>query len=107
MVSWFYLIGAGILEAFWPMALKASNGFTKPLASLVAISIIAAGMFLFSLAVKTISPAMAYIIFVGMGAVGVTIVGITLGGENFNFLKAFFVLMILSGIIGLNYFFGK
>ncbi len=107
MISWLYLITAGVLEAFWPMALKTSDGFTKPPASLISVSIITAAIFLLSLAIKTIPPAMAYIIFVGMGAVGVSIISIALHGETLSLLKGIFVLMIISGVMGLHYFFGK
>lgn len=107
MVAWLCLIGAGILEAFWPIAIKATNGFTKPMESGIAIALIASGMFLFSIAVKTIPPAMAYIIFVGMGAVGISLVGTLFYNETFNLLKGFLILMILTGVMGLHYFFSE
>ena len=89
-MAWFFLIISGVLEAFWPMALEASDGLSKPLPSLVPVTIIAGAMYCFSLSVKTISPATAYILFVGMGTIGVFIVEMAFDDEPFILLKALF-----------------
>jgi len=102
MISWCLLIISGVLEAFWPMALKASDGFTKPAASVVAVGIIGISLFCFSIAIKEISPSLAYIVFVGMGAIGVSIVGIIVYDETLSVLKTFFIFLILAGVIGLH-----
>ena len=84
------------------MALKASDGFTKPAASVVAVGIIGVSLFCFSVAIKAISPSLAYIVFIGMGAIGVSIVGMIVYDETISVLKAFFILLILAGVIGLH-----
>ncbi|WP_437128978.1 DMT family transporter, partial [Sutterella wadsworthensis] len=36
-VAWIYLIAAGILETLWAVAMKASNGFTLLIPSLITV----------------------------------------------------------------------
>lgn len=102
-VAWLFLLISGVLEAFWPIALKASDGFTKPVPSIIALGVIGGAVYCFSLAVKTISPSIAYIVFVGMGAVGVSIVGLVFQGESFGALKLLCILMVIGGAMGLHY----
>lgn len=37
-MSWFYLLTASLFEIVWAVSLKASDGFSRPVASLVTIS---------------------------------------------------------------------
>ena len=36
-MAWIYLIAAGILETLWAVAMKASNGFTLLIPSLITV----------------------------------------------------------------------
>lgn len=102
-MAWFYLILAGFFEAFFPIALKASNGFTNLKLSILAIFVVALGIGCYGMAVKTLPPALSYIIFIGMGAVGVSITSYYFFGEQFSTYKILFILIILIGVVGLNY----
>lgn len=102
-MAWFYLILAGVFEAFFPIALKASEGFTNLKYSIIGLLVVAAGMGCFTMAVKTLPAALSYVIFVGMGAVGVSITGHYFYGEQFPPLKMLFIFIILCGVAGLHY----
>jgi quaternary ammonium compound-resistance protein SugE len=57
-----------------------------------------------SSAVKTIPIGTAYAIWTGIGAVGTAILGIFLFGESKEFIRLFFILLIVIGIVGLKIF---
>ncbi len=100
-MAWLYLLIAGLLEIVWAVALKLSNGFTRPLPSVMVIVGGLASLFFLSLAVKEVPIGTAYAIWVGIGAVGVAFFGILLFQESVNFWRLFFIGMIVVGLIGL------
>jgi quaternary ammonium compound-resistance protein SugE len=57
-----------------------------------------------SSAVKSIPIGTAYAIWTGIGAVGTAILGIILFGESKEFIRIFFILLIVIGIVGLKIF---
>ncbi len=101
MLAWFLLILAGILEAFWPIALKATDGFSKPVPNAIASLLIAASIIAMGFAMRSIPASTAYIMFIGMGAIGVPITAYFFYGEALTLIKCAFILLILFGIIGL------
>jgi quaternary ammonium compound-resistance protein SugE len=100
-MAWFYLIVAGLLETGWAIGLKYTEGFTRPLASILTGLAIAASMFLLALAARTIPIGTAYAIWVGIGAVGAVILGIILFDEPRDFARLFFVGLLIASLIGL------
>ncbi len=57
-----------------------------------------------STAVKSIPIGTAYAIWTGIGAVGTAILGIILFGESKEFIRIFFIFLIVIGIVGLKIF---
>ncbi len=53
-MAWIYLIAAGLLEVVWAVGLKYTDGFTKPVPSLVTIGAMVASMYLLALSVRAI-----------------------------------------------------
>jgi multidrug transporter EmrE-like cation transporter len=51
---WIALVIAGLLEVCWAVGLKYTDGFRRPLPSILVIAAIAASMFLLSWAARTI-----------------------------------------------------
>jgi quaternary ammonium compound-resistance protein SugE len=100
-MAWVYLIVAGILETGWAIGLKYTEGFTRPVPSVLTIVAIAASMFLLALAAKTIPIGTAYSIWVGIGAVGAVILGIILFDEPRDFARLAFVGLLVVSLIGL------
>lgn len=100
-MAWLYLIVAGLLETGWAVGLKYTQGFTRPLPSILTAMAIAASMFLLSLAAKSIPIGTAYAIWVGIGTVGAVILGIILFDEPRNMPRLFFVALLIVALIGL------
>src|SRR5574344_1785687 len=100
-MAWFNLLLAGILEIFWAICLKYSNGFSEFLPSALTIIGMIASFYFLTLATKTLPIGTAYAVWTGIGAVGTVILGVFLFNEQVTFLRILFLVMILFGIIGL------
>ena len=102
-MAWFLLVIAGILEAGWAVGLKFTNGFTKPLPSVLTLIGIVASMYLLAVAARTLPIGTAYSVWVGIGVFGATVVGMTVLGEAASPLRILFLLLLLVSIIGLKF----
>ncbi len=100
-MAWVILIIAGLFETVWAIALKYSDGLTRLWPSLLTLVAMMISLYLLALSLKTLPIGAAYTIWTGIGALGTVIFGIAVFGESKDFLKIFFVLMILGGIVGL------
>ena len=103
-MSWIYLFIAGLFEIGWAIGLKYTAGFTKLWPSTITIIGMILSFYFLSNAVKSIPIGTAYAIWTGIGAVGTAILGILLFGESKEFVRLFFILLIIAGIVGLKVF---
>ena len=100
-MAWVYLVIAGILETGWAIGLKYTDGFRRPVPSLLTAVAIIASMYLLSVAARTIPIGTAYSIWVGIGAVGAVILGIILFDEPRDLARLSFVALLVVALIGL------
>lgn len=100
-MAWLYLVVAGVFECGWAIGLKYTEGFTKPIPSLLTVSAMAISFWLLSIAMKSIPVGTAYAVWTGIGAVGVAILGMLLFGESRELMRILCLLLIVSGIVGL------
>jgi quaternary ammonium compound-resistance protein SugE len=100
-ISWFALVVAGLLEVCWAVGLKYTDGFRRPLPSVLVILAIAASMFLLSWSARTLPIGTAYAVWVGIGAFGAAILGIVLFGEPVTAARIGFLVLLLVAIVGL------
>ena len=100
-MAWLLLVIAGVLETGWAIGLKYSEGFTRPVPSVLTIAGIAASMILLAIAARTIPIGTAYAVWVGIGAVGAVILGIALFDEPRNLSRLFFLALMIIALIGL------
>lgn len=99
--AWTLLVIAGILETAWAIGLKYTEGFTRLVPSVLTVLAVAASMYIYSVAVKTLPTGTAYGVWVGIGAFGAAVLGIVLFGEPATFWRIFFLGLLLISIIGL------
>ena len=100
-MSWFILIVAGVFEICWAVGLKYSDGFTKFWPSVFTIISMILSMVLLSFSIKEIPLGTAYAIWTGVGAFETAILGIFLFSESSEFVRLFFIFLIVAGIAGL------
>jgi quaternary ammonium compound-resistance protein SugE len=101
MQAWILLGLAGLAEIGWVIALKYSDGFTKPLASIVTVVSLAVSMVLLGWAVKTLPIGTAYAVWTGIGAAGAAVAGLYLFGESANPVRLMCIVLIIAGVAGL------
>jgi len=100
-MSWIYLFIAGLFEIVWAIGLKYTQGFTRPLPSVITVAGMIVSFYFLALATKVLPIGTAYAIWTGIGAVGAVTLGIILFKEPFDLLRIIFLLFIVTGIIGL------
>lgn len=102
-MAWLLLIAAGILEIGWPLGFKLASIYEKYFYVFITISVISMGAsgFLLYIAQKSIPIGTAYVIWTGIGAVGTVLIGILFFHDSANIFRLLFVLLILSGVVGL------
>lgn len=100
-MNWLMLIAAGLLEVVWAVGLKFSQGFTKPIPSIITLVAVGASFYLLSLSLRSLPLSIAYAVWVGIGVVGAVIFGITVFKEPISLLKVISLLFIIMGIVGL------
>ncbi|MCE9671178.1 quaternary ammonium compound efflux SMR transporter SugE [Myxococcus stipitatus] len=100
-MAWILLIIAGLLEVCWAVGLKYTEGFTRPIPSILTGLAIVASMGLLSYAAKTLPIGTAYAVWVGIGALGAAVLGVVLFHEPLTLPRAAFLAMLLVAIVGL------
>ena len=100
-MAWICLLGAGIFEMVWVVAMKYAEGFTKIVPSVIMVVGMIFSVGLVGLAVKAIPLGTGYAIWTGIGAVGAVTYGMIFFGEPVTALRLTFVAMIIVGLVGL------
>lgn len=98
-MAWVSLVFAGIFEIVWAWAMKASDGFTKPVAVVVMLVTMGLSFALLANAMRVLPLGTAYAIWTGIGALGSFAVGILVLGEPATALRMLAAGLILSGIV--------
>ncbi len=102
-MPWLFLVLAGLLEVGWAVGLKFTDGFRRPLPSLLVAASMAGSVVLLSWAARSIPIGTAYAVWVGIGALGAVIFGILLFDEPLPPLRALFVALLVVAIAGLKW----
>ncbi|UGQ48273.1 quaternary ammonium compound efflux SMR transporter SugE [Massilia endophytica] len=100
-MPWIILFLAGLLEVAWAVGLKFTDGFTKPLPTVLTLAAMAASVGLLGLALRTLPLGTAYAVWTGIGTVGTVIYGILVMNEPAGVLRLVCIAMIVAGIAGL------
>lgn len=100
-MAWIILFFAGLFEIGWAIGLKYSDGFSKPLPTVLTVVSMAISLALLGLALKTLPVGSAYAVWTGIGTVGTALLGIWLLGEPATAMRLACIALIVSGIVGL------
>ncbi|EPE4490138.1 TPA: quaternary ammonium compound efflux SMR transporter SugE [Pseudomonas aeruginosa] len=100
-MSWIILFFAGLFEVGWAVGLKYTEGFNKPLPTVLTALAMLVSLGLLGLAMKHLPLGTAYAVWTGVGAVGTVIAGIVLFGESMALLRLASVALIVCGLVGL------
>lgn len=101
-MSWLYLIIAIVTEVIGTTALKATNGFTKIVPSVIVAVSYGASFYFLSLTLKVIPVGIAYAVWSGVGIVLIAIVGWLLFGQTIDRYGVLGIALIGAGVVVLN-----
>jgi len=102
-MAWVCLFIAAVLEIGWAVGLKYTVGFTRLWPSVLTICSMIASMTLLAIAVRSIPIGTGYAVWTGIGALGTAVLGMILFAEPVTAARIFFLLLIVSGIVGLKF----
>lgn len=100
-MAWIYLFVAGLFEIGWAVGLKYTDGFTRPVPTVLTVASMIVSLGLLGLALKTLPVGTAYAVWTGVGTVGTALLGIYLLGEPATAIRLACIALIVSGIVGL------
>ncbi|MFC3958046.1 quaternary ammonium compound efflux SMR transporter SugE [Halovivax cerinus] len=99
---WYVLVLAGLFEIVWAIGLQYTEGFTKPVPTVLTLVALAISMVLLARAVTELPIGTAYAVWTGIGAVGTATLGVVLFDEPATLARAGFIGLIVVGIVGLH-----
>jgi small multidrug resistance pump len=103
-MNWLYLAVAIVLEVVATSALKASDGFTKLLPSLLVVLGYSAAFYTLSLTLRTMPVGVVYGVWSGVGVVLITLVGWLFFKQELDGPALLGIALISAGVIVLNFF---
>ena len=101
-MSWLYLVIAIVTEVIGTTALKATEGFTKLIPSIIVALSYGSSFYFLSLTLKSIPVGIAYAVWSGVGIVLIAIVGWLLFGQTIDRYGILGIALIGAGVIVLN-----
>ncbi len=100
-MGWIYVVVGGLLEIGWATGLSMSEGFTKPVPSIITAFLILVSFYFFSQSMRLLPIGTAYAVFTGIGAAGTAVIGMFFLGEGISLVKIALITLLLFGVIGL------
>ena len=103
-MHWLYLTIAIVSEVVATSALKAAEGFTRWLPSLLVVVGYASAFYFLSLTLRFIPLGIAYAVWSGVGVALVSIVGWTIYRQSLDIAALVGITLIVAGVVVLNLF---
>lgn len=97
-MAWLYVLCAAIVEVFWVIGLRHSDSVLEWIGTGVMI------VFSFYFIIKAcerLPAGTVYAVFTGSGAAAIVLIDFLIFGEDFSFVKVFFIGLIIIGVIGI------
>jgi small multidrug resistance pump len=105
-MSYLYLAIAIVAEVIGTSALKAAEGFTRLLPSLVVVVGYGAAFYFLSLALKVIPVGIAYAIWSGVGVALITLIGWVVFKQRLDAPALAGLALIVAGVVVIQFFSG-
>ncbi|MCH2161055.1 MAG: multidrug efflux SMR transporter [Phycisphaerales bacterium] len=106
-LAWCFLLLAAVCEIGWAVTLPFTEGFTRPGPSMLAVVLTIAAFLPLMVAIRTLAIGTAYAVWTGLGAVGVTTVGMIWLQEPASVPRLLSILAIIVGVVGLKIMQGR
>jgi small multidrug resistance pump len=103
-MQWLYLGTAIVAEVIATSVLKAADGFTRLIPSLVVIAGYATAFYFLSLTLRTMPLGIAYAVWSAVGIALVSVIGWLLYGQNLDVPAIIGIGLIVAGVVVINGF---
>lgn len=103
-MGYVYLLIAIVAEVIGTSALKAAEGFTRLVPSLVVVAGYGAAFYFLSLVLRTIPVGIAYAIWAGLGIVLITLVGMVAFRQAPDLPAVLGMALIIAGVLVIHLF---
>lgn len=101
MSPWTWLLIAGTAEVAWSQSIRPTDGFTRPLPTLLCIALAFVAILPLSKAMESLPVGTAYAVFVGIGAAGAVFLGIAVSNDPVNATTLGATGLIVAGVVAL------
>ena len=102
MLDWIYPAGAIGYKIIAPSALKATDGFSRPIPTIILMAGYACSFYCLSPALRTIPMRTVYAIWSGIGIVAISLVGLLLYRQRFDTPTRVGIALIIAGTLVIN-----
>jgi small multidrug resistance pump len=102
MNAWLSLAVAILAEVIGTSALKASEGFSRLLPSMVVVAGYGVAFYFLSLTLKQIPVGIAYAVWSGAGTVLITLIGLLVFRQKVDLAGVVGIALIVAGVLVLN-----
>jgi quaternary ammonium compound-resistance protein SugE len=96
-----YLTIAGLFEIGWAIGLKYTEGFSRPVPTILTLGAMIISIALLGLALRELPVGTGYAVWTGIGTVGTAILGMALFGDPATAVRIACIGLIVAGIVGL------
>lgn len=101
MSPWNWLLIAAGAEVAWSQSIRPTQGFTRPLPTLLCVALAFAAILPLSRAMQGLPVGTAYAAFTGIGATGAVALGIAFSGDPLKLATLAAIALIIAGVIAL------
>lgn len=100
-MTWFILTLAGLFEIGWAVGLKYTDGFTRPIPTLLTVLSMVISVVLLGIALRGLPLGTGYAVWTGIGTAGTFAFGIFFLSEPATAMRLGSAALVLLGIVGL------
>ena len=101
-MQWIFLAIAVTGEVVGTSALKASDGFTRAVPSIIVVAGYAVAFYFLAQVLKTMPVGIAYAVWSGLGVALITLIGFVAFGQKLDFWALVGIGLIVAGVVVLN-----
>jgi quaternary ammonium compound-resistance protein SugE len=101
--QWILILVAGLFEIAWAISMKYTEGYTRLKPSVLNLCAMFLSIYFLSRSLKYLPIGTAYALWTGIGAVGTAILGILIFGESREPARIVCILLVIAGIVGLQW----
>ncbi|HWV84969.1 MAG TPA: multidrug efflux SMR transporter [Capillimicrobium sp.] len=98
MSGWAWLGIAGALEVAWSQSIRPTEGFTRPLPTLLCVALALAAIVPLSKAMEQLPVGTAYVVFTGVGGLGAVALGIVVADDALTAARIAGVALVIAGV---------